>query len=174
MFWEKKLGYCKQYPSKYFTRLNDDDSPNAVNFVYGLLHGFYVLLGSAVGEVAYISVSHSAERVAVMFSHTRCGVDIEAIDRNFARVASRYITPEERATAEADFAEGVFEAVVWSAKEAIYKYGNTQGVDFTADLLLVGHDKELCTLQAELYGVPVPDVHYLLLPDNQVLCYLAG
>ena len=50
MFWEKKLGYCKQYPSKYFTRLNDNDSPNAVNFVYGLLHGFYVLVGGAGGE----------------------------------------------------------------------------------------------------------------------------
>lgn len=131
------------------------------------------LLERAVGEVAYISVSHSAEWVAVMFSHTRCGVDIEAIDRNFARVASRYITPEERATAEADFAEGVFEAVVWSAKEAIYKYGNTQGVDFTADLLLVGHNKKEHTIRAELYGVPIPEVHYLLL-GNQVLCYLAG
>ena len=131
------------------------------------------LLERAVGEVAYISVSHSAEWVAVMFSHTRCGVDIEAIDRNFARVASRYITPEERATAGADFAEGVFEAVVWSAKEAIYKYGNTQGVDFTADLLLVGHNKKAHTLRAELYGVPIPEVHYLLL-GNQVLCYLAG
>lgn len=124
-----------------------------------------------VGDIAFISVSHSAEWVAVMFCSTRCGVDIEAQDRNFSKVASRYITPEEREQMEGEFGRELFEAIVWSAKEAIYKYGNTPGVEFTSDLLLVGHNAECATFQAELYGVALPDTHYQLF-DNQMLCYL--
>ena len=129
------------------------------------------LLERAVGEVAYISVSHSAEWVAVMFSRTRCGVDIEASDRNFAKVASRYITLDEREHLGADFGE-LFEAVMWSAKEAIYKYANTPGVEFTSDMIVVAHTPLTATLQAELYGVPLPDTHYLRLDGGQMLCYL--
>jgi phosphopantetheinyl transferase len=128
------------------------------------------LLEQAVGKVAYISVSHSAEWVAVMFSTTRCGVDIESHQRNFSKVATRYITPEEREA----FAEAIgphFEAIVWSAKEAMYKYALTPGVDFTADLLLVEHDGQSATLGATLNGLPIPDTRYLFLEDNQVLCY---
>lgn len=128
------------------------------------------LLEQAVGKVAYISVSHSAEWVAVMFSTTRCGVDIESHQRNFSKVATRYITPEERET----FAEEIgphFEAIVWSAKEAMYKYALTPGVDFTGDLLIVGHDSGRKTLRANLNGFPIPDTRYLFLEDNQVLCY---
>ena len=128
------------------------------------------ILERAVGDVAYISVSHSAEWVAVMFSHTRCGVDIEATDRGFSKVASRYITLDEREHLGADFGE-LFEGIVWSAKEAMYKYANTPGVEFTSDLLLVGHTPLTTTLQAELYGVPLPDTHYLQL-EGQILCYL--
>ena len=129
------------------------------------------LLEREIGKVAYISVSHSAEWVAVMFCSTRCGVDIESHQRNFSKVATRYITPEEREA----FAEEVgphFEAIVWSAKEAMYKYALTPGVDFTGDLLLVGHDGDRATLGATLYGLPIPDTHYLFLEENQVLCYI--
>ena len=129
------------------------------------------LLERAVGEVTYISVSHSTEWVAVMFSHTRCGVDIEASDRNFTKVASRYITLDEREHLAADFGE-LFEAVMWSAKEAIYKYANTPGVEFTSDTIVVGHTPLTSTLQAELYGVPLPDTHYHRLDEGQMLCYL--
>ena len=128
------------------------------------------LLEREVGRVAYISVSHSAEWVAVMFGATRCGVDIESHQRNFSKVATRYITPEER-EALAEKIGPHFEAIAWGAKEAMYKYVLTPGVDFTADLLLVGHDSQGATLSATLYGLPLPDTHYLVLEDNQVLCY---
>lgn len=128
------------------------------------------VLEGTIGEVGFISVSHSSEMVAVMFSATRCGVDIECCERNFERVASRYINHDERESLAASVGED-FEALMWSAKEAIYKYGNTPGVDFTHDVLIVGHSTEGQRLHAELYGMATPDVHYRTV-GNQILCYL--
>ena len=45
----------------------------------------------------HISVSHCADCVAVLLAESPCGVDVERTNRNFERVASRYITPKEQA-----------------------------------------------------------------------------
>ena len=66
----------------------------------------------------HISVSHSRDRVAVLFSKGACAVDIESVERDFRRVASRYLSAEEQALAER---YDIF-AEMWSAKEALYKY----------------------------------------------------
>ena len=66
----------------------------------------------------HISVSHSRNRVAVLFSSGTCAVDIELVERDFRRVASRYLSAEEQALAER---YDIF-AEMWSAKEALYKY----------------------------------------------------
>lgn len=129
-----------------------------------------LILERAVADVAFVSISHSAEWVAVMFSKGRCGVDVESVERNFSRVASRYIAPQERQ----QFAEAVgplFEAIMWSAEEALYKYGGQEGLDFIEDMVVTDINPHEQTLQAELYGVAAPIVHYHLF-DNQILCYL--
>lgn len=66
----------------------------------------------------HISVSHSRDRVAVLFSNGACAVDIESVERDFRRVASRYLSAEEQTLAER---YDIF-AEMWSAKEALYKY----------------------------------------------------
>jgi phosphopantetheinyl transferase len=73
----------------------------------------------------YISVSHSRGVVAVLISDTPCAVDIEHKDRDFRRVASRYLSDREREIAEQNnlFAE------MWSAKEALYKYHKRGSLD---------------------------------------------
>ena len=119
----------------------------------------------------YISISHSSEWVAVMLSCSRCGVDIESIERNFSRVAPRYISHDERQQLE-ERVGPCFEAVMWSAEEAIYKYANQPGLDFIRDLVVVDIDPAERVLRAELYGNPTPIVHFTTF-DNQILCYLA-
>ena len=47
----------------------------------------------------YISVSHSRTHVAVMLSSVPCGVDIESMERDFGRVASRYVSDGSKACA---------------------------------------------------------------------------
>jgi phosphopantetheinyl transferase len=118
-----------------------------------------------------VSISHSDEWVAVMLSEWRCGVDIEALGRNFSRVSSRYISHEERAQFEAQVGDH-FEAIMWSAEEAIYKYGNTSGIDFIEDMVITGFNTAKQTITAELYGLATPTVHYRFVYD-QILCYLS-
>lgn len=130
-----------------------------------------LILISPVGDVKYLSLSHSDNWVAVMFSSKRCGVDIEALGRNFSRVASRYISHDERAQFESKVG-GEFEAIMWSAEEAIYKYGSNPGLDFIQDMVITSFDTERQTIGAELYGLAVPEVHYQTIEDH-ILCYLS-
>jgi 4'-phosphopantetheinyl transferase EntD len=130
-----------------------------------------LVLESPVGEVKYLSLSHSEKWVAVMFSSRRCGVDIEALGRNFSRVASCYISHDERAQFESKVG-GEFEAIMWSAEEALYKYGSNPGLDFIQDMVITSFDTENQTISAELYGLITPDVHYQTIEDH-ILCYLS-
>lgn len=130
-----------------------------------------LVLTHPVGGVSYVSISHSDEWVAVMLSERRCGVDIESLGRNFSRVASRYISHEERDRFESQVGAD-FEAIMWSAEEALYKYGSNPGLDFIQDMVITGFDTERGVISAELYGLTTPPIHYTLF-DGQVLCYLS-
>lgn len=64
-----------------------------------------------------ISISHSSKAVAIMVSSEVCGLDIELIERNFERISSKFLTPNDLV-----ITDHLELAAVWSAKEAIYKY----------------------------------------------------
>lgn len=130
-----------------------------------------LILVSPIGAIRFVSLSHSDEWVAVMLSERRCGVDIEALGRNFSKVASRYISHEERAQFEAQVGDH-FEAIMWSAEEAIYKFGSNPGVDFIEDMVITAFDTTEQTISAELYGLTTPTVHYHIVGDH-ILCYLS-
>ena len=85
-----------------------------------------------------IGVSHSADFVAVIIAPVRCAVDIERLDRNFERVSSRYITPEERMLS----CDERLPAILWCAKEALYKFSGEKGIDFLRDLRILEVDAE--------------------------------
>ena len=67
----------------------------------------------------HIGVSHSCDRVAVIVADEPCAVDIERLDRNFAGVAHKYLTDEERTLCPTSREL----AAAWAAKECLYKYG---------------------------------------------------
>ena len=131
-----------------------------------------LVLAKPVGDIYSISVAHTSKWVAVMLCGRRCGVDIESLDRNFSKVASRYISHEERERLSEKVGEK-FEALMWSAKEAIYKYGAHEGFDFLRDLVVTDIDTATGTLYAELYGLPAPPLHYQLHEDH-ICCYIVG
>ena len=130
-----------------------------------------LILVSPIEGIRFVSLSHSDEWVAVMLSEGRCGVDIEALGRNFSRVASRYISHEERAQFEAQVGDH-FEGIMWSAEEALYKFGSNPGLDFIQDMVITGFDTAEQTITAELYGLATPTVHYRFVGDH-ILCYLS-
>ncbi len=81
-----------------------------------------------------ITVSHCRGRIAVGISDRPCAVDIERIDRNFQRILSRYLSPEEQRLS----AHPLFPAIAWCAKETLYKYAGRQGFDLRDDLHIDG------------------------------------
>ena len=91
-----------------------------------------------VGSGKCLSVSHCAGMACVALSDSRCGVDVEAANRDCSRVSSRFMTAGERSLMGGKSDSGV---VVWCAKEALYKYAGRRGLDFLADMRIIGRSK---------------------------------
>ena len=89
-----------------------------------------------------LSVSHTGEWLALGVDREdgRVGVDIELADRGVERVARRFMRDEERRVAEGVYPKnpGLW---VWCAKEALYKAGGREGVDWLVDLGVLGPEK---------------------------------
>ena len=94
----------------------------------------------------HISVAHGGERVAVAIADERVGVDIENLDRNYERVKSRFMSPAEEALSDME----EWPAMVWTAKEAIYKLYGKREVDLTEDIHITALNTETMTLSAEV------------------------
>ena len=99
-----------------------------------------------------ISVSHSRGVAAVLMSDTPCAVDIEHSDRDFRRVANRYLSERELALAE----EHNLFAGIWCAKEALYKYHKVGKLDFIRDVVIREYSPQSGTLTATICdGEPI-------------------
>ena len=94
----------------------------------------------------HISVAHCAQSVAVAIANEPVGVDIESLDRNYERIKSRFMSPAEEALSSME----AWPAVVWTAKEAIYKLYGKREVDLTKDIRITAFDAERMTLEAEV------------------------
>lgn len=120
-------------------------------------------VGLASPPCIHIAVAHCKGRLAVCISDALCAVDIEPADRNFLRAAPRYMTPAEWALAavvptppwisaasdiqpvSVDTAL-LLPAVVWCAKETLYKLAGHCELDFLRDLHVDNIDWERGTL----------------------------
>lgn len=96
----------------------------------------------------YISISHSKGEVAVLISDSPCAVDIEHFNRDFRRVADRYLSDAERSIAEQ---YDIF-AEMWSAKESLYKYHRKGGLDLVRDIVIKSYSISNYSFIASLCG----------------------
>ena len=100
----------------------------------------------------YISVSHSKGAVSVLISDAPCAVDIERAERDFCKVASRYLSEREMAMAE----ENNLFAEIWCAKEALYKYHKVGKLDFVRDVVIRDYSPQRGVLTATICdGEPI-------------------
>ena len=114
-------------------------------------------------QYKHISVSHCADCVALLLSDKPCGVDIERTERNFERVASKYISEAERERLKVD--SPLKMAAIWCAKEALYKMANRAGVDFLRDMEILWLDIEEGELRARLLGERIVEMR-IVQPDS--------
>lgn len=91
----------------------------------------------ALGRPEHLSVSHAAERAAVLVADRPCAVDLERCDRNFSRVLSRCLTPFEQQLS----ADPLFPAAAWCTKECLYKYGHDRSLALREELRIEGFER---------------------------------
>lgn len=118
-------------------------------------------------EGIYISVSHCLSHVAVVISSHQCTVDIESTSRNFDKIKSRYISNRELQLSN----DLLFSAIVWSAKEALYKLAGEQELDLIADICIKSFGGD--TILGSIKGGDDISLSVDLLDDSQmVVVYL--
>ena len=121
-----------------------------------------------LNRTEHISVSHSADFVGVIISDDRCAIDIERLDRNFERVAKRYIRPEEQSLSQ----DERLAAILWCAKEALYKYADESGLDLLRDLKILNLDVDQGRLLGQIKDYPPVMMHIEFHSDNAIV-YIA-
>ena len=116
----------------------------------------------------HVAVSHCKGSVVVALSDAPCAVDIESLGRNFWRVASRYMTGAEAALCS----DPRWPAVLWSAKECLYKYAVRRELDLLRDLRIEQVDFGAGTLVGRI-GDGAPLRLCFLFLAGRVVVYLS-
>ena len=107
-----------------------------------------------------------------MASDGVCGVDVERKDRRFESVASRYISEREWSLLQRCGCErSLFLAVVWCAKECLYKMGGREGVDFRRDIIIEGVNVEAEQILCRGVDGAAVTFKYALLDENHIVVY---
>lgn len=92
-----------------------------------------------------ISISHSSDFVGVFLSEKNIGIDIERTDRMIDKVADRFLHPDEKVHIKQLNNQQLAKIVYWSAKEAIFKSSESQGIQFNNQIYIVPFNPELTT-----------------------------
>lgn len=112
---------------------------------------------SLMGYKGFISVSHSSSVAALAFSFEPCAIDIDVSSRDFLRIYERYITDYERQLT--DGMNNKFCAIMWCAKEALYKYSGRNELDLRRDIAIVSCDIETGTICGRIADGPVVELN---------------
>lgn len=87
-----------------------------------------------------ISISHSADFVAIIVSDNVVGIDVENAQRNIERVSSRFLHPDETMWIEKSDDVQFLKILFWCAKEAIFKCSQRSGVLFNTQIIIPPFD----------------------------------
>lgn len=88
-------------------------------------------------ETYHFSVSHCGDYAAVIVSkQNRVGVDIEAITDKIQRIIPKFLTNVEQRLLQID-AVSKSATLLWSVKEAVFKWKSTGGVDFKKHINII-------------------------------------
>ncbi len=84
-----------------------------------------------------ISISHTANYVALYAASHQCGVDIELVGRCAARIERKFASADEVEIARNIFPKNPH-LLIWCAKETLYKAAGIEGAEFRKDLKITG------------------------------------
>lgn len=109
-------------------------------------------------SLTHISISHSAHLVAVAFSSSPIGIDIEHKAEQVLRVRKKFLNDRELSII--DYNDKVINLRLWTAKEAVYKVHGKKGIDFKNDIYQDTHTKSIYRASDGLKNVLYNVEHY--------------
>ncbi len=83
-----------------------------------------------------ISISHSSDFVVVLLSGSTIGIDVENTNRNIKKIANRFLDGEEFKHIQNMENQQRATVLYWSAKEAIFKCTEQQGIQFNKQIFI--------------------------------------
>jgi 4'-phosphopantetheinyl transferase len=87
--------------------------------------------------LAGVSISHTRGIVCLLTSaHSDCGVDIETVSEKAMRISPKFMNTEEKELTEGLFSAEQSSTLLWSFKEACYKFHGLGGLDFKKSIKL--------------------------------------
>lgn len=116
----------------------------------------------------HISISHSELWCAAMISDYACGVDIQVYSDTVLRIADRFLTPIDIASAQKANNSLQYTHVLWGAKECIYKAYGKKKLGFREHIFIHSlHEDEGYGLGAINYeGIRLTyDIYFKILPE---------
>ncbi len=87
--------------------------------------------GKPILDNGYVSISHDSNYVALMISEKVCGIDLQSVTPKVLRVKHKFYDQDD-APVVGD--EVVFQTLIWSIKEALYKVNGDPMVYFKEHL----------------------------------------
>lgn len=89
-----------------------------------------------IEENIHITISHSSELAVILLTDKQAGVDVENLQRNTDKVASRFLSNSELEHIDKTPDPAFTRIVYWCAKEALYKCSSQPGIDFKKQLYI--------------------------------------
>ena len=104
----------------------------------------------------HLSISHSGDFAAALAAPRPCGLDVQAIRPNLARVRDYFADAEETALCGAEAADEAWLARVWAAKEAVKKCRYPAEPTFMERIKITGRAGEILLCRLADTGETVP------------------
>ena len=95
------------------------------------------------GDEYHFSISHCGDYAAAIVSkEDRVGIDIEIPDKKIIRIRDKFLSPDEKVkwSVEGSDPDPRTITLLWSCKEAVFKWYGDGGVDFSEQIQLKQQD----------------------------------
>lgn len=126
----------------------------------------------------HISITHTNQFCAVILSeHQPCGIDIESADRRLCKIKHKFVSSYEQLYVTKGY-EDAYYLIIWTVKEAIYKWYGKKGLDFIQNMIIHPFtiDKEHGVVYYEFVfqGKKITSIAYYSVLHNHIITWLQG
>jgi 4'-phosphopantetheinyl transferase len=116
----------------------------------------------------FISISHSADLAVVLLSKKNTGVDVENIQRNTEKIATRFLSEKEIKDVTNSPNSKLQRMLYWCAKEAAFKFSVWPEIEFKTQINI--HHFDLNTEGGIFYGQMSKKLPYTNLAFHYFFC----